>query len=153
MGRYELPDDGGSVEIIAGEFNGVKGAATTFSPVHLYNVKPKKGTTLAINLPENYTTAMVVIEGQAKINKIETAPVNNFILFKNDGAEILIEAEEDNARKDENSSPKYGNADNNGLTLTYQKFSTAYLYLNFPKAFVNLSNFKHFGSRCGLLIQ
>ncbi len=95
MGKYDLPDGGGSVEIIAGEFNKVKGAATTFSPVHLYNVKPKKGTTLAINLPENYTTAMVVIEGQAKINKTETAPVNNFILFKNDGEEIFVDAEED----------------------------------------------------------
>jgi redox-sensitive bicupin YhaK (pirin superfamily) len=94
MGRYELPG-GGSVEVIAGEFQGVKGAATTFSPVHLYNVKPKQGTTLAINLPENYTTAMVVIEGQAKVNKKEIAPVNSFILFKNDGEEIFIEAEED----------------------------------------------------------
>ncbi len=95
IGRYEIPDGGGSVEVIAGEFNGVKGAATTYSPVHLYNVKPKKGTTLAINLPENYTTAIVVIEGQAKINKTEIAPVNNFILFKKDGEEISIEAEED----------------------------------------------------------
>ncbi len=95
MGKYELPGDGGSVEVIAGEFNGVKSAATTFSPVHLYNVKPKKGTMLAINLPENYTTAMVVIEGRAKINKTEIAPVNNFVLFKNDGEEIFIEAEED----------------------------------------------------------
>lgn len=95
MGRYELPDGGGAVEVVAGEFSGVKGTATTFSPVHLYNVKPKKGTTIAINLPENYTTAMVVIEGQAKINKTEIAPVNNFVLFKNDGEEILVEAEED----------------------------------------------------------
>ncbi len=95
MGRYELPDDGGLVEIIAGEFHGVKGAATTFSPVHLYNLKPKKGTSLMINLPENYTTAMLVIEGQAKINKTETAPTDNFVLFKNDGEEIFVEAEED----------------------------------------------------------
>ncbi len=95
MGRYELPGGGGSVEVIAGESNGIKGAAATFSPVHLYNVKPKKGTTLTMNLPENYTTAMVVIEGQARINEAETAPVNNFILFKNDGEEIFIEAEED----------------------------------------------------------
>lgn len=94
MGRYEL-QEGGSVEVIAGNFNGVQGAATTFSPVHLYNVKPKKGDSLTINLPENYTTAILVIEGNAKINKTETALVNNFILFKNDGEDIFIEAEED----------------------------------------------------------
>ena len=38
---------------------------------------------------------MVIIEGRAKINKTEIAPVNNFVLFKNDGEEIFIEAEED----------------------------------------------------------
>lgn len=95
IGRYALPDNGGEVEVIAGNFNGVQGAATTFSPVHLYNVKPKKGTSLAINLPENYTTAMLMIEGQVKINKTETVPTNNLILFKNDGEEIFVEAVED----------------------------------------------------------
>jgi redox-sensitive bicupin YhaK (pirin superfamily) len=95
MGRYELPDGGGEVEIIAGEFNGTKGAATTFSPVHLYNVKPKKGTSLMLNFPENYTTGILMIEGQAKMNDTETVPADNFVLFKNDGEEIFIEAEED----------------------------------------------------------
>ncbi len=94
-GKYELPEDGGVIEVIAGEFNGVNGAATTFSPVHLYNMKPKKGTSLTINLPENYTTSMLVIEGKAKINDSETVPADNFVLFKNDGEEIFIEAEED----------------------------------------------------------
>jgi Pirin-related protein len=32
MGRFDLPDNGGIVEVIAGEFNGVKGPAMTFSP-------------------------------------------------------------------------------------------------------------------------
>lgn len=95
MGRYELPNGDGSVEIIAGEFNGVKGAATTFSPVHLYNVKPKKGTSLTLNFPENYTTAILMIEGQAKFNGNDIAPVNNLVLFKTDGEEIFVEAEED----------------------------------------------------------
>lgn len=95
MGRFQLPDNGGEVEIIAGEFNGTKGAATTFSPVHLYNVKPKKGVSLTLNLPENYTTAIVMIEGQAKFNGNEIAPVNNLVLFNNDGENINIEAEED----------------------------------------------------------
>jgi redox-sensitive bicupin YhaK (pirin superfamily) len=95
MGRFEVPDGGGEVEVIAGNFNGTNGAATTFSPVHLYNLKLKKGATLKVNLPETFTTAMVMIEGQAKVNDSEVAPVDNFVLFKNDGEEIHIEAEED----------------------------------------------------------
>lgn len=95
MGKFDLPDGGGSVEVIAGEFNETKGAATTFSPVHLYNLKLKKGTSIKFNLPENYTTAFVMIEGQTKINENDTAPADNFVLFKNDGEEIRVEAEQD----------------------------------------------------------
>lgn len=95
MGRYDLPDGGGVVEVIAGEFNGVQGAATTFTPVHLYNVKPKKGTSLSISLPKDYTTAMLVIKGQAKINETDVVPADNFVLFRYDGEEIFVESEED----------------------------------------------------------
>ena len=48
MGKFDLPDGGGSVEVIAGNFNETKGAATTFSPVHLYNLKLKKESSLDI---------------------------------------------------------------------------------------------------------
>lgn len=95
MGRFELPDDGGTVEVIAGNYGGATGGATTFSPIHLYNVKPKRGTSLSLNLPENYTTAMLVIEGQVKTNETEIAPADHFVLFERDGEEIFIEAEED----------------------------------------------------------
>jgi quercetin 2,3-dioxygenase len=95
MGKFALPENAGFVEVIAGEFNGSKGAATTFSPVHLYNLKLKRGASLTINLPENYTTAMVMIEGRARFNEAETAPEDHFVLFNNDGEEIFVEAEED----------------------------------------------------------
>ncbi|MGQ0763828.1 MAG: pirin family protein [Acidobacteriota bacterium] len=95
MGRYELPESGGFVEVIAGEFNGAKGAATTFTPIHLYNLKLKKGASLKLNFPENYTTALLMIEGEASINETERAPQDNFVLFKRDGEESLIEAETD----------------------------------------------------------
>ena len=95
MGRYDMPDGGGSVEVIAGDFNGVKGAASTFTPIHLYNAKVKKGASLTIDLPENYTTGILMIEGQVTINETSTAHTDNFILFKNDGEEIFIKAEAD----------------------------------------------------------
>jgi redox-sensitive bicupin YhaK (pirin superfamily) len=95
MGRYELPEGKGTVEVIAGEFNGVKGAATTFSPVHLYNLKLQKGASVKLNFSENDTTALLMIEGEAKINQTEIAPTDNFVLFKRDGEEIFVEATDD----------------------------------------------------------
>ncbi len=94
MGRVAL-ENGGEVEIIAGEFRGVKGPATTFSPVHLYNLKPKAGEKIELSFPNGYTTAILAIEGSAMLNNSETLPTNQLALFDRDGEDIHIEALED----------------------------------------------------------
>lgn len=94
MGRYPLAE-GGVIEVIAGEFKDVKGPATTFSPVHLYNVKPKKDTTTVLSFPEHYTTAILVIEGSVKLNGTHDVPADKLAVLKNDGEQIVIEANED----------------------------------------------------------
>lgn len=95
LGKYYLPDNQGVVEVIAGEYNGIKGAASTFTPMNMYNIKIKKGVSIDISLPEKHNTGILVIEGSAKANDGETAPTDNFILFRNDGTNIKIEAVED----------------------------------------------------------
>lgn len=94
MGRVAL-EKGGEVEIIAGELNGVKGPATTFSPVHLYNLKPKAGEKVELSFPSGYTTAILAIEGSAMLNNSETLPTNQLALFDRDGEDIHVEALED----------------------------------------------------------
>ncbi|MBV9242011.1 MAG: pirin family protein [Acidobacteria bacterium] len=94
MGRVDLPL-GGNVEIIAGEFNGVKGPATTFTPVHLYNLKPKAGEKIQLSFPAGYTTALLAIEGSVKINGETMLPLNNLALFEQDGESFTVEALED----------------------------------------------------------
>lgn len=95
LGRVKLPNGNGSVEIIAGEFQKVKGPAKTFSPVNLFNIRLKKGASVELELPSNFTTAMINIEGVSKINGESDAPADNMILFNNDGDLIKIEATED----------------------------------------------------------
>lgn len=94
MGRAKLPL-GGEVEIIAGEFGDVKGPATTFSPVHLYNLKMKQGETVELTYPAGYTTALLALEGSALINGDEKLALNNLALFERDGEELRIAALED----------------------------------------------------------
>ena len=94
MARYFLPADKGYVEIIAGEFNGVKGPASTFTPIHAYNAQLKKGAALEMSFPAEYNTGLLIIEGEIKING-EDAPQDHFVLFKNDGENFEIEATED----------------------------------------------------------
>jgi len=94
MGRVSLPL-GGEVEIIAGEFDGAKGPATTFTPVHLSNLKMKKGERVELAFPSGYTTALLAIEGSAMINDTEKLSTNNLALLERDGEEFTVEALED----------------------------------------------------------
>jgi hypothetical protein len=94
MTKVLLNDGKSSVEIIAGEYNGLKGPATTFSQVNLFNAKLVKGDKAAFNFKKEYNTGMLVIEGQIKINGLKTAPENNFIFFGHNGENIEIEGEE-----------------------------------------------------------
>jgi redox-sensitive bicupin YhaK (pirin superfamily) len=94
ISKHNLPDNGGVVEVIAGEYNGTKGAASTFTPVNLFNAKLNKGTKADFNFPESYNTALLVIEGTVKVNGSD-APTNNLVLFANDGEAFTVEATDD----------------------------------------------------------
>ena len=94
LGKYQLPHEGGVVEVIAGEFKGVKGAASTFTPIEMYNARLKKGASVAFDLPSTFNTGILVVEGEIKVNG-EKAAADNFILFKNEGEIISIQADED----------------------------------------------------------
>ena len=101
IGKYSLPENKGVVEVIAGEYKNpdgeapvVKGPASTFTPLHVYNARLKKGATIKLNFPSNYNTGLLVIEGSAVVNG-QNAGADHFVLFKNDGEIISIEATED----------------------------------------------------------
>src|SRR2546430_7562909 len=68
MGNYELPDNKGTVEVIAGEYKGIKGPASTFTPLQVYNARLKKDAGVEFNLPSSYNTGILVVEGSATIN-------------------------------------------------------------------------------------
>lgn len=94
MGIYTLPGDKGKVEVIAGEYKGVQGPASTFSPMHVFNGKLKKGAILGLDLPSVYNTALLVVEGSIRVNG-EDAPADHFVLLGNDGEHTDIIATED----------------------------------------------------------
>ena len=94
MGKYQLPLDKGVIEVIAGEYEDVKGPASTFTPMHLYNAKVKKSGETTFNFPANFNTGILVVEGSATIND-SPVPTDHFVLFRNDGEQINIHAGED----------------------------------------------------------
>lgn len=90
--RVALPDEAGTVEIIAGDFNGQSGPASTFSPIHMYNVRLKKGRRTSLTFPRHYTTSILMVEGNAKVNDTTEVLEDHFALFSSDGDTFKIEA-------------------------------------------------------------
>ncbi len=94
MGRFELPEQKGIIEVIAGHYGDVAGPASTFTPLNLVNAKLNQNSHTVFAYPENYNTAFLVIEGTVKLNETDVVPVNHFALLNNDGESFLLEAME-----------------------------------------------------------
>ena len=92
INKVILPNNAGIIEVIAGGFDGTKGTANTFTPVHLQNAKLNKGGKVNFHFPAHFNTGLVVIEGSIKINDAEIAPTDHFVLFENKGEDFTIEA-------------------------------------------------------------
>lgn len=91
----EVPLDGNSIaRVIAGDFNGTKGAATTFTEVNVFDIKLKAGSNVDFTIPVEHNTAVLVIEGAVNINEVP-ATVHTFTMLANDGTDISISAQED----------------------------------------------------------
>ena len=81
--------------MIAGAYKNVKGTASTFTLVNLFNAKINKGFTADFSFPENYNTSLLVIEGSVIVNGKENIATDHFALFENKGDTFTVEAAED----------------------------------------------------------
>lgn len=94
VNKFQLPGNGGTIEIIAGEYKGIEGAASTFTPINLYNARLSKGSKAEFSFPSNYNTGLLVIEGSIKVNDKEIVPADHFALLANEGDVFNVEAME-----------------------------------------------------------
>lgn len=95
MTKVPLADGHSWVEVIAGAYQGHQGSASTFSPMHIYNVKMKAGASTDFTLPANYNTALLVVEGSITINGTEKAQGDQMALFANNGENFSVLADQD----------------------------------------------------------
>ncbi len=93
--KIELPNNAGIVEVIAGNFEFNKGAASTFTEVNLFNVKLKAGGSATFSFSERNNTAALVIEGNIVVNEEHQVGTSHFALFSNDGESFTISCTED----------------------------------------------------------
>lgn len=57
--------------VIAGELNGVKGPARTFTPVNLFDIRLKAGSRVELDLPAGHNGALLLLKGDVAVNSTQ----------------------------------------------------------------------------------
>ncbi len=88
----KLPNDAGIVRVVAGEYQGVSGPALTFTPINIFDARLAAGGSVDFVFPARQTVALLVMEGEVTINGETHASKHDFILFRNQGELVSVEA-------------------------------------------------------------
>ncbi|WP_348266062.1 pirin family protein [Edaphobacter sp. DSM 109919] len=93
-------ETGGHARVIAGEWNGIKGAARTVTPINVFDVVLKSGERIEIPLTEGHQAAVVLRKGDVSIHEHQGGPHSlmgeaRIAVLSASGVGVGIEAKED----------------------------------------------------------
>lgn len=90
--KIELPYQAGAVRVIAGEYDGKKGPAQTFSPMNVWDVRLNQGAKLKIEVKAGDTTSFFVLSGQVKLGHGEVIEEAQLAVLDQENSYFEIEA-------------------------------------------------------------
>ncbi len=90
--KVTLANNMGSIHVVAGEYKGLKGIASAFSPIHIYDIHLNVNGEVDFTVPANFNTGILVVDGDIVVNKQQVVPENNYVQLKNEAGEIHIKA-------------------------------------------------------------
>ena len=95
--QIELSNSRGSIRVIAGEHEGQKGPAKTFTPMNVFDIRLKKGEELVLPVADGWNTSVVVLRGalESAGDSGVVAKDAKMLMFSQDGQDIKIKALED----------------------------------------------------------
>ncbi|KQY52295.1 pirin family protein [Lysobacter sp. Root494] len=90
-----LPDDAGRVRVIAGEFEGHRGPARTFTALDVWDIRLNAGKSTTFSLPEGRTLALVVLKGTVLVNDSAVTREAQMVTLARDGSDVTLDANTD----------------------------------------------------------
>lgn len=93
--QTNLGGQGSVLRVIAGEYEGLKGPAKTFTPVHLYDLKLVAGHRSELSLPVGYNTGFFVLSGGLVLNGSQKVGEAEMALCDPQGTQVDLEAMEE----------------------------------------------------------
>ncbi|WP_447971087.1 pirin family protein [Nitrospira sp. M1] len=88
-------ENSGTVRVIAGEYQGTKGAAKTFTPINVWDIHLHTGQKIDLSLPDGFTTALLVLKGAVVVNGASTLNRKELARFERNGDRLSLEATSD----------------------------------------------------------
>ena len=82
----------GHVAIVAGELNGLTGAAKTYSPINAFMAVLEPGALIDIPLPESHNSFVYILDGEGELNAEKSVHGEQLIQFGLDGDGIQFKA-------------------------------------------------------------
>jgi redox-sensitive bicupin YhaK (pirin superfamily) len=92
----QLPDNSGTVRVIAGNFAGAHGAASTYSPVNLWDIALNAGKSVELTVPEGHNAMLFVRHGKIAIEGAVIGAAD-LVLLERDGTSIKLQAQEESS--------------------------------------------------------
>lgn len=84
-------DNGGSLRVIAGEFNNAHGPAKTFTPINVWDLRLTGKAPVELRLTAGHTAMLVVLRGKLRIDDAEVGAAE-VALFERSGEYVRIES-------------------------------------------------------------
>ncbi len=94
IARVALPEGGGTVRVISGQYGDTKGAARTFSRMNVWDLRLVAGHSLTLDLQEGDTTALFVLRGAIRIGA-QTVSAAELAVMEREGSRLAFETSED----------------------------------------------------------
>jgi redox-sensitive bicupin YhaK (pirin superfamily) len=91
----ELPNGAGNLRVIAGEYQGLRGPAHTFSSIDVWDLRLRRDQRTDFQLPVGHTLALVVLRGTVLVNGTEIVRDAQLVMFEREGSAISLEANTD----------------------------------------------------------
>jgi len=79
------------VRVLAGEYQGTKGPAQTFTPVNLLDVRLRAGQKLRLNLRDGFSAGLYVVHGEVRVNG-EKVEGTELAVLEHEGDEVQLDA-------------------------------------------------------------
>jgi quercetin 2,3-dioxygenase len=90
----QLADSAGSVRVIAGDYAGTRGAASTFSPVNLWNMQLNAGKHIELPVPDGHSAMLFVRSGKLVLGE-STLAAGDLAIMEIAGAGVGLQVLED----------------------------------------------------------